>query len=84
VSDPVGEPVANPVTVTLTDGADVGAVVDQLQRAGLTVDQVLGAIGVVTGSVAQQDRATLAGLDGVLAVEDDHTFQLPPPDSDIQ
>ena len=76
--------VSNPVTVTLADGADVGAVVDQLQRAGLTVDQVLGAIGVVTGSVAQQDRATLAGLDGVLAVEDDLTFQLPPPDSDIQ
>ena len=26
----------------------------------------------------------LAGLDGVLAVEEDHTFQLPPPDADLQ
>jgi len=84
MSDPAAQPAAHPVTVTLADDADVGAVVDRLQRAGLAVDQVLDAIGVVTGSVAHDKRAALKGLDGVLAVEDDNTFQLPPPDSEVQ
>lgn len=74
----------DPVTVTLADGVDIGAVVARLESAGLTVDHVLDAIGVITGSVAREDRAAIEGLDGVLAVEDDHTFQLPPPDSDVQ
>ncbi len=85
MSDPgARSPRPSLVTVTLADGADVGAVVDQLQRAGLSVDQVLDAIGIVTGSLADENRAAVAGIDGVLAVEDDHTFQLPPPDSEVQ
>jgi len=65
------------ITVTLDDGADVELVVGELRRKGMSVDEVLGAIGVV-GSVPVGGRAALEALDGVFAVEEDHTFQLPP------
>lgn len=72
------------VTVTLIDGADVDAVVHRLREAGMAVDQALGAVGIVTGSVAGDRRAALQELDGVAAVEEAQTFQLPPPDAGIQ
>jgi hypothetical protein len=50
----------------------------------MTVEQVLRAVGVITGTVAAGQRAALADLPGVLAVEPEQTFRLPPPDSEIQ
>jgi len=72
------------VTVTLSDGPDAAAVAERLRAAGMTVDQVLGAVGIITGSVAAGRRASLEQLPGVAAVEAEHSFQIAPPDAEIQ
>ena len=72
------------ITVTLAADADPEVVAEQLRAAGMTVEQVLPAIGVITGTIAAETRAVLAEVPGVLAVEPEQTFQLPPPDSEIQ
>lgn len=72
------------ITVTLAADADPELVAEQLRAAGMTVEQVLPAIGVITGTVAAETRAALAEVPGVLAVEAEQTFRLPPPDSEIQ
>lgn len=64
--------------------ADVGAVAERLQRAGLTVDETLADIGVITGSVDPARTAELEAVEGVAHVERSREFQLPPPDSDVQ
>jgi hypothetical protein len=70
------------ITVTVSGDADV--VAQELRAAGMSVDQVLGAAGVVTGSVAAGKRASLADLSGVASVEAEHTFQIAPPDAEVQ
>jgi cation transporter-like permease len=72
------------ITVTVAADADAEVVAQQLRAAGMTVEQVLGAIGVITGTIAAETRAALADLPGVLAIEPEQTFRLPPPDSEIQ
>lgn len=74
------------ITVTV-DEAHVDrldSVAEELKTAGMDVDQVLGSVGIITGSVAAEHRAALSGLSGVTAVESDQTFQIPPPDAEVQ
>jgi hypothetical protein len=59
-------------------------VVDALKQAGLTVDQELEVVGIVSGVVDPARLADLARVPGVLAVEPARTIQLPPPESEIQ
>jgi hypothetical protein len=74
------------ITVTVGDDhvGDVNGVAEQLKGAGMRVDQVLDAMGIITGSVPAKRRAALERLPGVASVEAEQTFQIPPPDADIQ
>lgn len=72
-----------PVTVVVDDDA-VDTVAAALRAAGMQIDQVLGALGVVTGAVPADRRGGLAGVAGVVSVTEDQQYQLPPPDAPIQ
>jgi hypothetical protein len=74
------------VTVTVA-GSHAGAledVAEALRAAGLEVEQVLGALGVITGSAEESALASIEALPGVASVEEQTTFQLAPPDADVQ
>ena len=71
------------VTV-ITDGSDIDATVESLRAAGMTVTEVHREIGVVSGSVAPADRDSLAAVPGVANVEAATSFEIAPPDSDVQ
>ena len=70
------------IIVTVTGEAE--PVAEQLRAAGMTVEQVLSAVGIVTGSIDSELRASLAAVPGVVAVELDRPVQLAPPDAEIQ
>jgi hypothetical protein len=55
-----------------------------LQSAGMEIEDVLEAAGVITGSAKEEAIDSLEGVKGVTAVERSQTYQLPPPDSDVQ
>lgn len=59
-------------------------VVKRIEQAGLTVDQQLDMIGVITGSIDSDDIGKLDQVEGIAAVERSRGFQLPPPDSPTQ
>ncbi len=59
-------------------------VVQRCKKAGLQVEQQLEQVGVVTGSIDSTKRDDLERVEGVAAVESERTFQIAPPDSDIQ
>jgi copper chaperone CopZ len=71
------------VTVT-TDGRDIDATVESLREAGMNVTDVHREIGVVSGTVGPADRGSLGGVPGVAAVESDTSYEIAPPDSDVQ
>ncbi len=81
----MGTPEAK-VTVTVADDhlAQTAAVAEQLRAAGMNVGEVLEALGVITGWMPAEQRATIEALPGVAAVEGETTFQLAPPDSEVQ
>jgi hypothetical protein len=62
----------------------IDEVVGRLQAAGMQVEQVLHAVGVITGSVDDPHLAQLDAVIGVAAVEPQRTYRLPPPDADVQ
>jgi hypothetical protein len=74
------------VTVTVDDAHldDVEGLAERLRAEGLEIDEVLGDIGVITGSVSADKRRSIDGLEGVAGVEEEATFQLPPPEAGIQ
>ena len=74
------------VTVTVDDDHldDVEGLAEKLRAEGLEVDQVLGDVGIITGSVPSDKRESVGGVEGVAAVEDETTFQLPSPEAGIQ
>lgn len=74
------------VIVTVADShlAAVGELAGLLRDAGMDVDVVLPAIGIVTGSVDADKLAAIAAVPGVAAVEEQRDVQLPPPDEDVQ
>lgn len=74
------------ITITVDDAhlGQVAELADQLSSAGMEVEQVLGEVGIITGSAPSEARATLEGLDGVSAIEEENSFQLPSSDSEVQ
>ena len=74
------------VTVTVDDehlGALEG-VAEALRSEGMQVAQVLGDLGIISGSVADDVLPRLAAVPGVSSVDLPMSFQLPPPDADVQ
>jgi hypothetical protein len=65
------------VMVSVADGT-LPRVLDDLREAGLVVDTVLEALGVVTGTVEIRAIPTLRSVPGVIDVERQWRVQLPP------
>ena len=86
--DDAGAPATSPATVVVTleeeGSADIGDVKQELEEAGLEVDQVLDFIGQIVGRWPAGDVAPLRRIKGVAAVEESREIQLPPPGSLIQ
>ena len=74
------------VTVTVADShmAHAEEVARRLEQAGMQVEQVLSALGIITGSLDEAQLAALEAVEGVAAIEQQKGFQLPPPDADVQ
>jgi len=74
------------VSVTVRDGhrETMAGVVESLRATGMEVEQVLGALGIVTGSAPAEALDALRGVEGVDSVDEQLAYQLPPPDSPIQ
>lgn len=74
------------LTVAVDDDhlAGISDVVAALQGRGMVVDQVLESAGVIIGSAPDVDRQELAAVEGVVSVEGETPFQLPPPDAPVQ
>lgn len=71
-------------SIIVTVSGEAEPVAERLRAAGMTVEQVLGAVGIVTGSVDSERRDSLAAVSGVVAVELDRRIQLAPPGAKIQ
>lgn len=56
----------------------------QLTEVGLEVDDVLEAISIITGTIDEEAVSSLETVPGVLDVETQRDYQLPPPPSDVQ
>ena len=74
------------VSVTVADGhrESMDGVVENLRASGMEVEQVLGTLGVVTGSAPEDALDALRGVEGVDSVDEQLGYRLPPPDSPIQ
>jgi hypothetical protein len=71
------------ILVSVEPSQAVG-VANALRRAGVTVDEVLEEIGVISATCAESSIAAVSAVPGVLKVERQRTIKLPPPNSPIQ
>jgi hypothetical protein len=59
-------------------------VVKQVKSKGMRVERVLENSGILTGSVDSDDLVRLNKVKGFSGVEKERSFQIAPPDSDVQ
>jgi hypothetical protein len=64
----------------------MGEVVERLREAGVSVRDADEVVGTVMGSIddANVQLHALERLEGVDVVEEEQTYELPPPDSPVQ
>ena len=74
------------VSVTVGDDhrESMDGVVENLRASGMEVEQVLGSLGIVTGSAPDDSLDALRGVEGVASVDEQLGYQLPPPESPVQ
>ncbi len=59
-------------------------VVKGVEDVGMEVEQRMEDLGVLTGSIDPEKVEPLRRVEGVSHVEESRSFQIPPPDSDVQ
>ena len=64
--------------------AHIQQIAEQLQSSGMIVEQTLSSIGVINGSIQAEQFNSLTHIEGVKNVEPQQSYQLNPPNSDIQ
>lgn len=69
--------------VTIAEDHGIQNVTRELKAKGFEVDQVMDAIGVVTGSALPGDVAKMRKIPGVKDVSADHPVDIGPPGSPI-
>ncbi len=62
----------------------ISEVAQGLQSAGLEVEQVLPTVGMISGSIDSNQVNRLSQIQGVQYIEPEQSYQIAPPDSDIQ
>lgn len=72
------------VTVAAAYAGRTAEVADQLRGAGMTVERVLEALSMVTGTVEPDRRAALEAIVGVASIDTERVYRLPDPGSDVQ
>lgn len=74
------------VTVSVDEDhvGNLDEIAERLEALGLSVEELLGEIGVITGRIEESRAGDLEAVEGVAHVERSRGYQLPPPESDIQ
>jgi hypothetical protein len=74
------------LSVTVDDGhlPAIDKVAEALRARGMEVQQVLDGLGIITGSAPEESRSALTDVEGVASVDEELSYQLPPPDAPIQ
>ncbi|MDJ0349107.1 hypothetical protein [Cryobacterium sp. PH29-G1] len=71
----------------VVDDSHTAGIVDvaaRLRAAGMSVENVLDTVGIITGSVSEQQLGALGRVEGVESVDRDRQVHLPPPEDDVQ
>jgi hypothetical protein len=59
-------------------------VAEGLQSVGMDVEQTLPSVGVISGSISSDQVNRLYEIEGVQHIEPERSYQLAPPDSNVQ
>ena len=59
-------------------------IVARCRKAGMTIEHEMKSIGTITGSIDESALEKLSRVKGVSQVEPERSFQIAPPDSDVQ
>lgn len=75
-----------PICVSVEDGhlSQIEQISEQLQSYGMNVEQILSTIGMITGSIESEKVKNLYQIEGVQNVESQQSYQIAPPDSNVQ
>lgn len=75
-----------PICVSIDEAhlAQIQQISQRLQSSGMTVEQTLATIGVITGSINADRLENITQIEGVKNVETQQNYQLNPPHSDLQ
>lgn len=73
------------VTVVIDDEKQGSRkVLSGVVAAGLKKAKLHEELGLISGEIDEKDRAKVKGVKGVVDVENEQSYEVPPPNSDVQ
>lgn len=74
------------ISVTVDEGhrSSINEVAEQLRSAGMQVNHIHTALCMITGSASDGCRPAIESTEGVISVDEELRYQLPPPNAGIQ
>jgi hypothetical protein len=81
---PDGAPAEVTVSVDDEHATDVQGVAERLRAVGLSIEELFEELGVIVGRIDASQADRLRDVEGVASVERSRSYQLPPPESEIQ
>jgi len=74
------------LTISVADDhlKNFSEVVARCRKAGMSVENELKSIGMISGSIDEAALEKLSHVKGVSLVQQEGSFQIAPPDSDVQ
>ncbi|MBP6824380.1 MAG: ketohydroxyglutarate aldolase [Acidobacteria bacterium] len=74
------------LTVSVADDhlKDFSEIVARCRKAGMTIEREMKSIGIISGSIDEAAVEKLRRVKGVSLAESESSFQIAPPDSDVQ
>lgn len=74
------------VSISIDDAhlEQIREISQKLQSAGMLIEQISPIIGIISGSVESDQINAFYQVEGVQHIEPEESYQLSPPDSEIQ
>jgi|GEM_PF-2112181 len=81
---PAKSTAARPIVITVEDShlERIDEVAERMRDLGVKIDEILKATGLICGSTGGR-LTELRKVPGVMSVEDQPTFEIPPPDAPL-
>lgn len=72
------------ITVDEQHVEEMDRIIVECENAGMVIQDKLELLGQICGEISEKNQPRIRSIKGIMSVEESGSFEIPPPDSDVQ